>query len=132
MNSAPTRKVRLVLRAGALVFGLSSVALLLVPGYFNELLGLANLAELEWSMRMTAITLIALSGNMYAHAARGTDQSVRIVGRVMMLSAFALGVLTLLQPASLTWFSIAYALVGFGFSTAYLWAFASSVRRDAP
>jgi hypothetical protein len=41
----------------------------------------------------------------------------------MIFSAAALGVLTLLIPTSLTWFTIAYAAVGFGFSLAYLWAF---------
>ena len=132
MNSASTQKHRMVLKAGSLVFGLSSIALLVVPGYFNQLLGLASSAELEWSMRMTAITLVALSGNMYAHANCGSDRSVLFAARVMMFSALALGVLTLLQPAALTWFSIAYALVGFAFSGAYLWAFASSTRRDAP
>lgn len=112
------------------MFGLSSVALLVIPKYFNELLGLVSSSELEWSMGMTAITLVALSGNMYAHASRGTDKSVLFAGRVMMLSAFALGVLTLLQPATLTWFSVAYAFVGFGFSLAYAFAFFSSNKSN--
>jgi hypothetical protein len=35
------------------------------------------------------------------------------------VSAFTLGVLTLLIPATFTWFTILYALVGFGFSFGY-------------
>jgi hypothetical protein len=71
---------------------------------------------------MTGITLVALAGNMYSHSTRGTVASVRVAGFVMMFSAFALGVLTLLIGVQLTWFTIAYALVGFGFSAAYMWA----------
>jgi hypothetical protein len=112
----------LVLRAGSVVFGLSAVALIAAPKLFNELLGLASTPELEWSMRITGITLVALAGNMFAHATRGSVESVRFAGFVMMVSAFALGVLTLLIGVPLTWFTIAYALVGFGFSAAYIWA----------
>jgi hypothetical protein len=37
----------------------------------------------------------------------------------MCISATALGVLTLMIPAELTWFTYAYAAVGFGFGMAY-------------
>ncbi|MFM2024661.1 MAG: hypothetical protein RLZZ56_674 [Actinomycetota bacterium] len=70
-------------------------------------------------MRMTGITLVALSGNMFAHASKGSDESVILASRVMLFSAFALGVLTLLLPATLNWFTILYAAVGFSFSAAY-------------
>jgi hypothetical protein len=120
--SVEARKVsnlRKVLRLGSIVFGLSAVALILTPGLFNALLGLENSLALEWSMRMTGITLVALSGNMFAHASRGSDKSVLLSARVMMASAFALGVLTLLIPVNLNWFTYLYAAVGFGFSAAY-------------
>lgn len=117
-----TRRFRQVLRAGSMVFGLSALALLIAPKLFNELLGLVSTPALEWSMRMTGITLVALAGNMFSHSKRGTDESVRLAGFIMMASAFALGVLTLLIGVELTWFTIAYALVGFGFSAAYVWA----------
>jgi O-antigen/teichoic acid export membrane protein len=112
-------KLRIVLRAGAAVFGLSALALVFAPTLFNELLGLISTPELEWSMRMTGITLVALAGNMFSHSTRGTDASVLLTAKVMAVSAFALGVLTLLIPADYTWFTIAYAIVGFGFSAAY-------------
>jgi O-antigen/teichoic acid export membrane protein len=112
-------KLRIVLRAGAAVFGLSALALVVAPTLFNELLGLISTPELEWSMRMTGITLVALAGNMFSHSTRGTDASVLLTAKVMAVSAFALGVLTLLIPADYTWFTIAYAIVGFGFSAAY-------------
>jgi len=121
-------RFRLVLRAGSFVFGLSAVALIVAPKLFNELLGLVSTPELEWSMRMTGITLVALAGNMYSHSTRGTVASVRFAGFVMLFSAFALGVLTLLIGVQLTWFTIAYALVGFSFSAAYMWA-ALSARK---
>lgn len=115
-------RFRLVLRAGSLVFGFSAIALIVAPKLFNELLGLVSTADLEWSMRMTGITLVALAGNMFSHSTRGTTESVRLAGFVMMFSAFALGGLTLLIGVQLTWFTVAYAMVGFGFSAAYVWA----------
>ena len=111
--------LRIVLRAGAAVFGLSALALVAAPAMFNELLGLTSTTAIEWSMRMTGLTLVALAGNMFSHATRGTDASVLFTAKVMAISAFGLGALTLLIPATLTWFTIVYAIVGFGFSAAY-------------
>lgn len=118
-KESSVKRVRAVLRAGALVFGLSAIALIAFPKLFNELLGLVSTPELEWSMRMTGITLVALAGNMFAHATLGTAESVRFVGFVMMFSAAALGALTLLIGVPITWFTIAYAVIGFCFSLAY-------------
>ena len=73
-------------------------------------------------MRMTGVTLVALAGNMFAHASRGSDDSVRFAGFVMMISAFSLGVVTLMIPVPLAWFTVTYAIVGFAFSGAYVWA----------
>ena len=112
-------RLRLILKSGSLVFGLSAIILLFWPRFFNELLGFSSSAELDWAMRMIAITLVALSGNMFSVSTRGSDPSVNLSGRVMLISAFGLGVLTLLIPAELNWFTISYALIGFGFSAAY-------------
>jgi hypothetical protein len=80
-------------------------------------------------MRMIGITLVALAGNMFSVSTRGSDGSVLFSGRVMLISAFALGVLTLLLPAPLSWFAIAYAVVGFAFSGAYAVALFGSKGR---
>lgn len=111
-----------MLRTGSIVFGGSALALILVPATFNGLLGLSSSLELEWAMRMIGITLVALAGNMFSVSSRGSEASVLFSGRVMLTSAFALGVLTLMLPVPLNWFSIAYSAVGFGFSAAYAWA----------
>ncbi len=118
-NRSQSGSVRFVLRAGSIVFGLSAIALIAAPGVFNAFLGLATGPDLEWAMRMIGVTLVALAGNMFSVSTRGSDESVLFSGRVMLLSAFALGVLTLLLPVPLTWFAIAYAVVGFAFSGAY-------------
>jgi hypothetical protein len=128
-SNVTARRFRLVLRVGSLVFGLSAIALVVAPNLFNELLGLVSTPALEWSMRMTGITLVALAGNMFSHSTRGSVESVRLAGFVMMVSAFALGMLTLLIGVPLTWFTIAYAIVGFGFSAAYIWAATSKAKR---
>ena len=113
--------LRKVLATGASVFGLSALLLLLAPGLFNELLGLTTNADLEWAMRMIAITLVALCGNMLSVSLRGKDEAVLFSARVMAVSAAALGVLTLMIPVvALTWFDYCYAAIGFGFSLAYL------------
>jgi hypothetical protein len=93
--------------------------LIVAPAFFNSLLGLVTSAELEWAMRMIGITLVALAGNMFSVASRGSEASVLFSAKVMLVSAFGLGVLTLMLPVALGWFAIAYAAVGFGFSAAY-------------
>ena len=109
--------------AGSAVFSLSALLLIAAPAFFESLLDLDSTPALDWSMRMIGITLVALASNMFSVSRRGSDSSVKFSGGVMQVSAFALGVLTLLIPTGLTWFSIAYALVGFGFSLAYTLAF---------
>lgn len=118
-------RVRRVLAAGSLVFGLSALTLILLPAFFNSLLGLQTSAALEWAMRMIGITLVALAGNMFSVSRWGSASSVRVSGWVMLFSAAGLGVLTLAIPTHLNWFTIAYSAVGFGFSLAYLWALVS-------
>lgn len=117
------RRLRTILKLGSTVFGLSAVFLLVDPKTFLELLNLETTEALQWSMRMIAITLIALTGNMLSVARFGSETSVVFSARVMVISAAALGALTLLIPAEFGWFTIAYAVVGFLFSLAYLLAF---------
>ena len=117
------RRLRTILRLGSTVFGLSVVFLLVDPKKFLELLNLETTNSLQWSMRIIAITLIALTGNMLSVARFGSETSVVFSARVMLVSAAALGALTLLIPAELGWFTIAYAAIGFLFSLAYLTTF---------
>ena len=113
--------LRRVLFTGATVFGFSALLLLVSPSLFNELLGITSTPELDWSMRMIGLTLVALAGNMMSVSLKGKDSAVIFSARVMALAAAGLGVLTLLIPVeTLTWFDYAYAAVGFGFSVAYL------------
>ena len=112
--------IRKTLRAGSLVFGASALFLLALPGFFLDLLGLENSDVLVWSMRMIAITLFALAGNMWNNSRNSSDRGVGNVAQVMCVSATGLGVLTLLIPGEITWFSYFYAAVGFGFGLTYL------------
>jgi hypothetical protein len=117
------KRLRTILKFGSTVFGLSAIFLLIEPKTFLGLLNLETTESLQWSMRMIAITLIALTGNMLSVARFGSETSVVFSARVMVVSAAALGALTLLIPAEFGWFTIAYAAVGFVFSLAYLSAF---------
>ena len=116
------KRLRTILKIGSTVFGLSALFLLIDPKTFLELLNLETSESLEWSMRMIAITLIALTGNMLSVSRFGSETSVLFSARVMVVSAAALGALTLLIPAEFGWFTIAYAAVGFLFSVAYVTA----------
>jgi len=117
------KRLRTILKFGSTVFGLSAIFLLVEPKVFLDLLNLDSPESLQWSMRMIAITLIALTGNMLSVARFGSETSVVFSARVMVVSAAALGALTLLIPADFSWFTITYAAVGFLFSLAYLSAF---------
>ncbi len=114
------KRLRTILKFGSLVFGISALFLLIAPTTFLELLNLETSESLEWSMRMIAINLIALTGNMLSVSRFGSETSVLFSARIMIVSAAALGALTLLIPAEFTWFTIAYAAIGFLFSLAYL------------
>jgi len=114
------KRLRTILKLGSTVFGLSAVFLLIAPKTFLELLNLETTDSLQWSMRMIAITLIALTGNMLSVSRFGSETSVVFSARVMVISAAGLGALTLLIPAEFGWFTIVYAAIGFLFSLAYL------------
>ena len=114
------KRLRTILKFGSTVFGLSALFLLIAPKTFLELLNLETTESLQWSMRMIAITLIALTGNMLSVSRFGSETSVVFSSRVMVVSAAALGAITLLIPAEYGWFTIAYAAIGFLFSVAYL------------
>ena len=112
--------IRTTLKAGSVVFGASALFLLILPNIFLDLLGLEGGDVLVWSMRMIAITLVALAGNMWNNAQNSSDHGVGMVAKVMCVSATGLGVLTLMIPVEITWFTYLYAAVGFGFGLTYL------------
>ena len=112
--------IKNTLKAGTVVFGLSALFLLIAPGLFLDLLGIDETDEMIWAMRMIAITLVALAGNMWQNSKLNTASSLGFVGRVMFIAAAALGFLTIFIPNELTPFAILYAIIGFGFSVSYL------------
>jgi hypothetical protein len=112
--------IRTTLKAGSIVFGASALFLLVAPTLFLDLLGLDSNEPMVWSMRMIAITLVALAGNMWNNSKNSSDAGVGNVAKVMCVSATGLGVLTLLIPGEITWFSYIYAAIGFGFGLSYL------------
>jgi hypothetical protein len=112
--------IKSTLRAGSVVFGLSALFLLIAPALFLDLLGADDSTPMVWSMRMIAITLFALAGNMWQNAKLNTASSLGFVAKVMFIAAAGLGFLTIFIPNELTPFAIAYAIIGFGFSISYL------------
>jgi chromate transport protein ChrA len=113
--------VKQTLKAGSAVFGASAIFLLIAPRLFLDLLDLESNDQMVWSMRMIAITLIALAGNMWQNSKLNNNAlGLRFVARLMLFSATALGVLTLLIPAKITIFTGVYAAIGFLFAISYL------------
>ena len=112
--------IKNTLKAGTLVFTLSALFLLIAPALFLDLLGADNSNQMIWAMRMIAITLLALAGNMWQNAKLNTAASLGFVGKVMFIAAAGLGFLTIFIPTQLTPFTIGYAIIGFGFSISYL------------
>ena len=113
--------IRSTLKLGSIVFGLSALLLVVAPEFFLELLQLdSDSLPLVWAMRMIGVTLVALAGNMWVNSTNVSDNAVARVGFVMAVSATGLGVLTLLIPAALGWFTYLYAAVGFGFGAYYV------------
>jgi chromate transport protein ChrA len=113
--------VKQTLKAGSAVFGASAIFLLIAPELFLDLLNLESNDQMVWSMRMIAITLIALAGNMWQNSKLNNSAAgLRYVALVMIFSAASLGVLTLLIPAKITIFTAVYAAIGFLFAISYL------------
>lgn len=112
-------QIRTVLKFGSTIFGLSAIFLIVFPNLFLELLNLSSSDALIWAMRMIGITLVALTGNMYVVSSTASDQGVTRSGFIMMISATSLGILTLIIPSDLSWFTITYAAIGFVFGAIY-------------
>ena len=113
--------VKQTLKAGSAVFGASAIFLLIAPELFLDLLNLEGNDQMVWSMRMIAITLIALAGNMCQNSKLNNNAAgLRYVALVMLFSATSLGLVTLLIPAKITIFTGAYAVIGFLFAISYL------------
>jgi len=112
--------IKSTLKVGSIVFGLSAVFLLIAPALFLDLLGADNSNPMIWSMRIIAITLLALAGNMWQNAKLNNASSLGFVAKVMFIAAAGLGFLTIFIPNELTPFAIAYAIIGFSFSISYL------------
>ncbi len=113
--------VKQTLKAGSLVFGISAIFLLIAPAQFLDLLELESNDQMVWAMRMIGITLFALAGNMWQNSRLNNNQAaLKFVGRVMFVSAAALGLLTIFIPTPLSPFAIGYALIGLAFAISYL------------
>ena len=114
------RVIRGVLAAGALVFIVSAIALLVAPGWFGTLLGLRPSIEGEWALRMVGACLVALAGQMWL--VRRTDRAgVRGAAAVMIVGGGLMTLLTIFLPADEGWtlFRWLYLVFGSTFIIAY-------------
>jgi len=114
------RYIRGVLAAGALVFAVSSVALLVLPGWFAEALGMRPSVEAEWALRMVGACLVALAGQMWL-VRRADRPGIRGAAAVMIVGGGLMTLLTIFLPADQDWTLVRwlYLLFGSSFMIAY-------------
>ena len=111
--------IRGILGVGSVVFLVSSVALIILPTYFGELLGLITSETSDWILRMMGAALLALSGQMWL-VRSAPEITIRRSAAVMIVAGGAMTVFTVLMPADWTIARFAYLGIGLGFLTAYL------------
>jgi hypothetical protein len=123
-------RLRRVMMIGSVVFALSAVILLAVPGFFIELLGLPKgsgpgIVSLEWTMRMVAVAIAALAValNILSRNAKASDLRFMALAMIVVSAAFAW--LTYIAPGEMTWFRWLYVAIGAGFALAYAFTFPS-------
>lgn len=108
-----------ILGAGALVFAVSAVALLLAPGGLADLLGLTSSADVSWALRLMGAVLVALAGQMFL-VRRGDKRTVQTAAVVMVIGGGLMTVVTFLAPGDWTLLRVAYAVFGTVFCVAYV------------
>ena len=109
------RYIRGVLAAGALVFAFSSVALLVLPAWFAEALGMRASVEAEWALRMVGACLVALAGQMWL-VRRADRPGIRGAAAVMILGGGLMTLLTVFLPAEEQWTFMRWLYLAFGSS----------------
>ena len=114
------RYIRAVLAVGSLVFAVSSLALLVAPGWFADALGLRPSVEAEWALRMVGAVLVALAGQMWL-VRRADRPGIRGAAAVMIVGGGLMTLLTVFLPADQDWTLVRwlYLLFGSSFMIAY-------------
>lgn len=120
--------LRRVLAAGAGVFLLSALCLLVGPAAFADALGLAAGSSVEWALRMVGACLLAVAGLMWL-VRRADDAAVRGASAVMLVAGGAMTVLTIVMPGTWAVARWAYLAVGLAFIVAYAVLLRRGVRR---
>jgi hypothetical protein len=111
--------LRRVLGAGSVVFLVSAVLLIALPGFFGGILGLTTTETTDWALRMMGAALLALSGQMWL-VRSAPELSVRRAAAVMVVAGGAMTLFTVFMPADWTIARFAYLAVGLGFLGAYI------------
>ncbi len=111
--------IKSILGVGSVVFLVSSVALIILPTYFGDLLGLITSETSDWALRMMGAALLALSGQMWL-VRSAPEISIRRSAAVMIVAGGAMTVFTVIMPADWTIARFAYLGIGLGFVSAYL------------
>lgn len=122
------RLIRVVLSFGSLVFIVSGLLLVIVPGVMAGWLGLANVIDTTWTLQMLGAALLGLSGQMWL-VRRAPDHPVLGAAVVMIISGGLMTVLTVTLPGEWTPVRWVYLGVGAVFLLAYVVLIVVSRRR---
>ena len=114
------RLLRIILLAGAIVFGLAAVVAIIAPRLLLTELGLQASPSAVWNISLMGFLLAALSGNMATVSRTSTNRGVTAASLIMTFAALGLGFVTLSIPTEFSWLSSMLIIVGFGFALAYV------------
>jgi hypothetical protein len=133
MANIGQKSTRQMMAAQGSIFALAAFALLFAPARFADILGLTTTDSVTWSLRITGIVLIPLVYTLFVVRGSLPNHVVRAFAILMAAISLALGVVTLLAPGPTPIGRGVFALVGFGFAFAYVWAFwRDAQNRDTP
>jgi len=130
MANSGQKSTRQIMAAGGSIFALAAFALLFAPARFADILGLTTTDSVTWSLRITGIVLIPLVYTLFVVRGSLPNHVVRAFAILMAAVSLALGVVTLLAPGPAPIGRSVFALVGFGFAVAHVWALWRDSRHD--
>ena len=125
------RQMKLLLRLGAGVIGLSALIALIKPNLAATFLGLPldlDPALILWNIRVSAALSLPLSAFMALSAAFLPERALRQSGAVMVAFSLLIGVLMLFSPGSWSAGRIGVLAIGLIFIALYLKALRARLR----
>lgn len=125
------RQMKLLLRLGAAIVGISSLTALAIPTALADALGLPLDLDPDvtlWNIRVSGAILLPLAAFMALAAAFFPERALRQSGAIMVCFAFLLALLLALAPGPWSWGRIFFIALGALFIVLYAKALRARLR----